>query len=256
MTPRPARAPAREGARAGAPVRLPPAVTPLLARLGQLGDARGVAVYGVGGCVRDWLLGRSRLTDLDVTVEGEGPAFAQAAAKAMGGTLQVHPAFGTATLQLPGRNPRRRIDVAGCRKETYVRPAAYPVVARGTLEEDLFRRDFTLNAMAVALNAARFGALADPFRGREDLQRGRLRVLHARSFLDDPTRILRGIRFAQRFGWAFEAQTARRLREALAAGALGWLNAGRLERELTRLLQEPDPAACLRHLSRLLERAR
>jgi tRNA nucleotidyltransferase (CCA-adding enzyme) len=126
-------------------------------------------------------------------------------------------------------------------------------VVQGTLHDDLFRRDFTINAMAVALNPPRFGELIDPFGGREDLRDRLLRVLHPRSFIDDPSRILRGIRFAQRFGCQYHQATRHLLEEALAAGALGWLNAGRLRKELDRMLEEPNPLACLRQLWGLLE---
>jgi tRNA nucleotidyltransferase (CCA-adding enzyme) len=104
------------------------------------------------------------------------------------------------------------------------------------------------------LNPGRFGALLDPFHGARDLRQKRLRILHERSFLDDPSRILRGIRFAQRFGLHWEPRTVRAAREALAANALGWLNAGRLSREMERMLQEPDPLACLQQLGAFLDR--
>jgi len=200
--------------------------------------------------VRDWRLGVAT-TDLDVTVEGDGLAVAKAAAAALGGRLTIHAQFGTATMLLSP--PGRRLDVATCRTEAYAKPAAYPRVRPGAIEDDLFRRDFTINAMAVALDPARLGTLVDPFHGARDLAAKRLRVLHARSFLDDPSRILRGIRFLRRFGLAWEPATERALRQAAAAGALGWLNPGRLERELDRMQREPDPAACVRALAALLD---
>ena len=235
-------------------VQIPRPVEPLLREVGRLADQRGMQAYAVGGCVRDWLLGLVQTPDLDVTVEGDGIAIARAAGPALGGTLTVHQQFGTATrllLRRRGAGPKR-VDFATCRRETYARPAAYPAVAPGTLEDDLFRRDFTLNAMAVALGPARFGALVDPFQGARDLRRKRLRILHARSFLDDPSRLLRGVRFAQRFGLRWEPGTRRAARDAAFAGALGWLNAGRLRRELERMGDEPDPLACFQGLAALL----
>ena len=232
-------------------VTVPPAVKPLLRRLGQLADEQGLAAYAVGGCVRDWQQGTGHTVDLDVTVEGDGIRLARSAAEDLGGELTVHAQFGTATLHgLPP--PVRRLDVASCRRETYAEPAAYPRVARGSLREDLFRRDFSINAMAVSLAPRQFGRLVDPFHGSADLVARRLRVLHARSFLDDPSRILRGVRFQQRFGLRWEPRTRRWLDQAMARGALSWLNAGRLQRELERMCQEPEPLACFRELAGLL----
>jgi tRNA nucleotidyltransferase/poly(A) polymerase len=148
------------------------------------------------------------------------------------------------------------VDFASCRRETYAAPAAYPRVERGTLEEDLFRRDFTVNAMAMALAEGRFGELVDPFHGARDLRAGRLRVLHAKSFEDDPSRILRGARFLVRFGLRWEPATKRALLQALRSGGIGRLNPGRLQRELDRMCQEPDPLACFLTLARLLAAAR
>jgi tRNA nucleotidyltransferase (CCA-adding enzyme) len=232
-------------------VKMPASLRPLFRRIGRLAHAQGLRAYAVGGCVRDWRLGRAG-GDVDVTVEGDGIALARAVASALGGHVVAHPAFGTATVRLPGR-AGLRVDVATCRKETYARPGAYPRVARGTLREDLRRRDFTINAMAVSLAPGRFGVLRDPFRGAADLRRRILRILHPRSFLDDPSRILRGVRFAQRFGLRWEPRTARALRAAVAAGALEWLNAGRLRKELDLLLREPNPRACLQQLGAVLE---
>lgn len=233
-------------------VQVPRPVELLLREVGRLADQRGMQAYAVGGCVRDWLFGLTQTPDLDVTVEGDGIALARAAGPSLGGTLRVHQQFGTATRLLRRQAGPRRVDFATCRRETYARPAAYPAVAPGTLEDDLFRRDFTLNAMAAALSPVRFGALVDPFQGARDLRRKWLRVLHARSFLDDPSRLLRGVRFAQRFGLRWEPGTRRAARDAASAGALGWLNAGRLRRELERMCGEPDPLACFQGLAALL----
>ena len=234
-------------------MNVPSQVRALLQRIGQIAEAQGLCAYAVGGCVRDWHLGITTVKDLDVTVEGDGIAAARAMAHALKGTVTAHRSFGTATLRLP--RGKGRVDLASCRKEIYKRPGAYPSVSPGTLEEDLFRRDFTVNAMALAVNPGRFGTLIDPFQGARDLQQKRLRILHGRSFLDDPSRILRGIRFAQRFGLSWDPGTARAARAALSAGALQWLNAGRLRREMERMLQEPDPRACLRELGTFLNTA-
>lgn len=234
-------------------VKIPSTIRPLLEHIGRIAEGHGVSAYAVGGCVRDWLLGLRGSLDLDVTVEGQGIALARAVAQALGGSLKVHEQFGTASLQLAGRRGGR-VDFASCRKETYARPAAYPSVTASTIGDDLWRRDFTVNAMALALDPERFGALVDPFQGADDLHCKILRMLHARSFLDDPSRILRGVRFAQRFGLRWERGTNAAARAAIAQGALGWLNAGRLRRELERMCEEPDPVGCLRQLAALLAR--
>ena len=218
----------------------------------MIASERGLEAYAVGGCVRDWMLRRAIVTDLDVTVEGDGMGLAQAVAQRLHEPASVHPAFGTATVMLGASTAQHRIDFASCRRETYARPGAYPTVAAGSIEEDLFRRDFTLNAMAAAIAPGRFGLLIDPFGGARDLRAHLLRVLHDRSFLDDPSRILRGIRFAERFGFIWERHTAALAQEAVAAGALGWLNAGRLSKELQRMAEEPDPGGCLERLADLL----
>ena len=236
-------------------VPVPAAVRPLLQRVGHLAEGQGMPAYAVGGCVRDWLLGWDRTPDVDVVVEGDGIRLAHLLAQALGATLSVHEQFGTATLNVQDGSDvvhLQRIDVASCRRETYAKPAAYPRVTPGTLQDDLFRRDFTINAMAMAVSPVACGRLVDPFGGAADLRRRRLRALHARSFLDDPSRLLRGIRFLTRFGLRWTPHTRRWVRQAMAAGALGWLNTGRLRKELDRMGQEPDPRACVEALIALL----
>ena len=234
-------------------IRVPETSRALLEQLGRCAHRHGASAYAVGGCVRDWCLGMDRSTDLDVTVEGRGIEVAQAAAQELSGTLTVHQQFGTATVSLPSG---ARVDVATARRETYAKPAAYPSVTAGTLRDDLFRRDFTINAMAMTLEPGRVGALVDLFGGVADLGERQLRVMHLRSFLDDPTRILRGVRFLQRFGLRWEPNTEQWLHEAVSSGALGWLNPGRFQKELDAMMKEPDPKACLHRLAMLLEQAK
>ncbi|MBI3320644.1 MAG: CCA tRNA nucleotidyltransferase [Candidatus Omnitrophica bacterium] len=245
-------------------VDVPAGVKPLLQAIGRIAEAHAVRAYAVGGCVRDWLLGSTGTVDLDVAVEGRNSLeVARAVSRVLGGVVTVHPQFRTATVMLPSsrsgsrrtRQSAMRVDVAMCRRETYAKPAAYPTVMPGTLREDLFRRDFTINAMAIRMTPGRFGALIDPFGGREDLRRNELRVLHGRSFLDDPSRILRGVRLLERFDLRWARETERVLYEAIAAGALGWLNAGRLQRELEWMDDEPHPQACFQRLALLLKTA-
>jgi tRNA nucleotidyltransferase (CCA-adding enzyme) len=199
------------------------------------------------------MVGVTRLVDLDIVVIGDGLAFAREAARALHASLTAHEQFGTATLALPGgRAAPLRLDVATARKERYTAPAAYPKVTPGTLREDLFRRDFTINAMAMGIGPKAFGRLVDPFGGARDVRAKRLRVLHKDSFLDDPSRILRAVRFVERFGLTLEPVTARALRRAVEEGLLARLNRGRLRKELERITQEPDPMACLERLGRWL----
>lgn len=235
-------------------ITIPRTVRPILETIGRVAEEQEVRVYAVGGCVRDWLLGISSTVDVDVTVEGDGIGLAKRLGEAFSVPLRSHTQFGTATLEVSHRRSIR-LDVASCRKETYREPAAYPKVSRGTLRDDLFRRDFTINAMAMALNPGRFGRLTDPFRGARDLKQRRLRILHPKSFVDDPSRILRAARFVPRFQLRLEPRSARRMSRALADGLLGRLNRGRLRKEFERMVAEPNPRACLACLGRWLAAA-
>jgi tRNA nucleotidyltransferase (CCA-adding enzyme) len=209
-------------------------------------DAPGEPVYVVGGAVRDALLGHPTY-DLDLVVEGDVPAFAQRLAERLGGRVQTHRAFGTAEILYEGGE----IDVATARTETYARPAALPNVAFATLEEDLARRDFTINAIAASLSADDFGRLIDPHHGRADLAAGTIRVLHERSFLDDPTRIFRAVRYENRFGFRMDSETEALARTALEQSIAAHLSAERLRDELEALLDEDDVAHTIDRLGDL-----
>ena len=161
-------------------------------------------VYLVGGVVRDLLLGYPNF-DLDLVVEGDAVKLAQHVTETGQARLLAHKRFGTAKL----RYDDFILDLATARKETYARPGALPTVTPGTLTDDLIRRDFSINAMAVSLATDDYGELVDPHRGKSDLEHRLIRVLHSRSFSDDATRILRGVRYEQRFSFDFEAHTAR-----------------------------------------------
>jgi len=219
----------------------------LLRRIGTLAQEQGVQAHAVGGCVRDWLLGRPT-QDVDIVVEGAALRLAEEFARTARGTVTAHAQFGTATVNTRSR----RIDFASCRAERYAKPAAYPTVRRGTLRQDLFRRDFTINAIACRLQPERLGELVDYFGGRSDLRAKRLRVLHARSFMDDPSRILRAVRFEQRLGFTIEPRTKRWMAAAIARGDLLRLNRGRWRKELTAMDREPDPERCVRRLAELV----
>lgn len=227
--------------------RLPRARVKLLRELGRLADEEGIALFLVGGVVRDLLLGREN-SDLDLTVEGDGIAFARRVTHRYGGGLVLFERFATARLVFPDG---MKVDMASARRERYVNPAALPDVATASIKEDLFRRDFTINAMAVRLNPAHWGELLDPFGGREDLRHKTLRVLHDGSFVDDPTRIFRAIRFSERFGFRIEPTTMRLLVRAANANLVARLSGPRLANELLALMKERRPHAAIRRLSRL-----
>lgn len=237
------RDPGRAGAGA-APLPAPGPSRELLERAAALARRRGTRLAWVGGGVRDLLLGRDTV-DLDLALEGDAAAFAVDLAAEVGGCCSEHPRFLTATLELPDG---RVVDFARCRRETYPAPGSLPSVEPATLEQDLARRDFSINALAVQV-APGDPAMLDPTGGASDLAAGRLRALHAASFLDDPTRVLRGLRFELRFGFRFESETESWVRGALAAGALETISGERLRREL-ELACEAWPS-----LSALFERA-
>ena len=200
----------------------------------SLGD-RAEAVYLVGGTVRDIILGEESF-DVDIAVEGDAIDFARALAAALDGRVTPHQKFGTAIV-LYGDG--ERVDVVTTRTEFYDAPGALPTVERAGLREDLFRRDFTINAMAVSLEPGSFGRLFDPFGGRADLQARLLRVLHNLSFIDDPTRIFRAIRYEARYGLRLEEHTARLARGCIEMGLVGDLSSARLRDELQVLLEDP-----------------
>jgi tRNA nucleotidyltransferase (CCA-adding enzyme) len=194
------------------------------------------AVYVVGGAVRDVLLGRDP-HELDFVVEGDAVAVARRAAERLGGRVTVHDRFGTATVTAPDAT----FDLASARRERYERPGALPDVELGaSLAEDLARRDFTVNAIALHLAD---GALTFYDGAEADLAAGVLRVLHDRSFRDDPTRLLRLARYAARLGFASDAETDRLAAEAVADGAVATVTGSRLGAELRLLLREPQPEA-------------
>ena len=227
--------------------RLPRRIVLLLRQLGRLADEKGVALYLVGGVVRDLLVKRENW-DLDLTVEGDGVAFARLVADRYGAGMALFERFATARLTLP---KGLKVDIASTRRESYAKPAALPDVQPASLEEDLYRRDFTINAMAIQVNAARFGQLHDPYDGQRDLRAKAIRVLHEGSFIDDPTRIFRAIRFSERFGFHPEPKTLRLLKQAAATNMVARLSGPRLANEVFLLMREPHPGRAIGTLTRL-----
>ena len=210
----------------------------LVLECGELAAVRGFRSFLVGGAVRDLFLGLVS-PDVDVLVEGDAIAVAQDFARRRNGEIQRHHAFQTATVTL---KDGRRIDFATARSETYSKPGVLPEIVPGTLEDDLTRRDFTINTMALALHPDGVGEIFDPCDGEEDIRGARVRFLHEQSFSDDPTRILRALRFALRLDYEIEPRTAAGLRAAAQGEFLREVSGDRLRREFAKLLTEQPVA--------------
>jgi tRNA nucleotidyltransferase (CCA-adding enzyme) len=219
----------------------PPWVQRLISAAREVADRLGASVYLVGGMVRDLLLERAN-EDVDLVVEGDGIAFAEALAEALDGRSHPHLPFLTSVITLPDG---LRVDVASARTEFYRTPAALPEVATSLIRQDLYRRDFTINSLAVSLSGERYGELVDFFGGRMDIQRREIRVLHSLSFIDDPTRALRAVRYARRLGFTIAPDTRNLISTALEEGVFDRLSGQRLGRELEVLLAEPHPTPAL-----------
>lgn len=241
--------------------RVPDKIRKLLRQFGELADelsAGGRAetlgeppgpcnVYAVGGLPRDLILGRPNW-DVDIVVEGDGIAFARAFVARHGGRVVAHKRFQTAIIAQPNGF---KTDVATARIEHYEHPAALPVVESSVVKHDLYRRDFTINSMAIALNPERWGRLVDYFGGRRDLKLGVVRVLHNLSFVEDPTRILRAVRFEQRYGFRIDEKTEHLLRQAVGAKVLDKVKGQRVRDELILLLKEAEPVGSFARLEAL-----
>ncbi len=227
--------------------RLPARSYIVLEAAGRLADELGMSVFVVGGIVRDLLRGGGTF-DLDLVVEGDGIAFARALAHETSGKVTTHARFRTATVTL---DESVKVDIATARKESYEQPAALPLVLPASIQDDLLRRDFTINALAVRINARRFGEVVDMCVGQGDVSAKRIRVLHDRSFLDDPTRIFRAIRFEQRLGFRMDRTTLALLNEAVAKGMIAHLSGHWLRDELRLLLSEPHPRRVVARMAQL-----
>lgn len=212
-------------------------VIEVLHELGRTGDRLELAVYAVGGFVRDLLLGHENM-DLDVTVDGDGILFAEAFAARYGCRVKSHQKFGTAVIVFADGY---KIDVASTRLEYYLSPGALPTVERSSLKMDLYRRDFTVNTLAIGLNSACFGQLIDYFGGYRDLQAKVIRVLHNLSFVEDPTRVFRAIRFEQRLDFKIARHTEDLIKNAVKMDFLDKLGGRRLLSELVQILKEKEP---------------
>ena len=229
---------------------LPDDILILLQAAGTVASKKGFRLYVVGGFVRDLLLGMPNL-DIDLVVEGSAIAMAKAMANRFGGEVRGHPRFGTAKWLLEGSSftSLPALDFVGVRRESYAHPGALPDVEPGSIEQDLLRRDFSINTLAICLNDGCFGQLLDLFGGVVDLRSGAIRVLHDLSFVDDPTRMLRAARYEARLNFSIESRSERLLIDALPL--LPRISGGRLTRELMLTLAEREPEKALRRLAAL-----
>jgi len=224
--------------------RLPVHVMNLLVSVGQSASRLGLSAYVVGGFVRDLFLFRHN-EDIDIVIEGDGIAFAREFARENGARINAYAKFGTAVVIFPDGF---KIDVASARMEYYEFPAALPTVESSSIKLDLFRRDFTINTLAVRLNPENFGDLIDFFGGLRDIKGKVIRILHNLSFVEDPTRAFRAIRFEQRFGFTIGKLTAGLIKNALKMGFFKQLSGRRVFSEFSHILSEENPIAALTRL--------
>lgn len=214
--------------------QLPAELVEFMQTAGLIAASQGQGLYLVGGVVRDLLLERSNL-DLDLVVEGDAINLAQQLVDTTHGKITTHPRFQTAKLQWAEWS----VDLTTARSETYDRPGALPRVKPGSLASDLFRRDFTINAMAIELTPVRYGQLIDLHRGRNDLEHKLIRILHERSFIDDATRIWRALRYEQRLDFRMETDTRRLLERDISM--LDTISGDRIRHEMELILKEAFP---------------
>jgi tRNA nucleotidyltransferase (CCA-adding enzyme) len=212
-----------------------------------LARERGIPLFLVGGAVRDLLL-RREVVDVDLCVESDAAGFAKELARRLGASLTLHGRFGTAVLRKPDGE---RLDVGTARAERYDHPGALPRVRAGSIQEDLARRDFTVNAMAIEIARSARPRLVDLFGGRADAARGVIRMLHPRSPWDDPTRAFRAVRYANRLNFRIDRTTRLWIRRAVGEKALDAVSADRLRREIVLLLSEQNRAAAVRAVTAL-----
>ena len=226
---------------------LPPQQVTLLRIVAEMAAIRQLPLYLVGGFVRDLLLG-SPATDFDLVVEGDAIPLAKALAVQHGGRVTAHVRFGTAQWFLPDSD-HHALDFISTRSETYKHPAALPTVKPGTLADDLARRDFSINTLALRLDGKHWGELRDDLGGLDDLKQGLVRVLHPASFMDDPTRLFRLVRYEQRYGFKIVPETLSLIPPARQL--ISSLSAERLRHELDLILGEEKAVAMLSHLAEL-----
>jgi len=221
--------------------RLPVRILEILHEIGRVADEIGEPAYVVGGFVRDLFLYRAN-EDIDIVIEGDGIAFARKFAKLAGARIHTYAKFGTAVVIF---SDGFKIDVASARMEYYSFPAALPIVEMSSIKLDLFRRDFTVNTLAIQLNSNKFGILIDFFAAQKDIKEKTIRVLHNLSFVEDPTRVFRAIRFEQRFGFTIGKLTAGLITNAVKMDFFRRLSGKRVFAELRQLLEEENPTPAI-----------
>lgn len=230
---------------------LPEEIYEILNIAGNLAQEKGYGAYLVGGSVRDLLM-RLPSPDIDIVVEGDGILFAHDLSKRIGGKLTSHARFATAKImkeiKKDGNIKTIHIDIATARTEYYESPAALPKVETSSIKKDLYRRDFTINALAVKLNTKDFGLLIDFFGGQRDIKDKKIRVLHNLSFVEDPTRAIRAIRFAEKLGFKISKHTENLIKLAVKMGIFEKLKGPRLYEELILLLQDTMPQNSIKRL--------
>jgi len=224
--------------------QLPVDLVDFIRKAGDIAEKQQQRLYLVGGVVRDLLLERSNY-DLDIVVEGDAIKLAQEIAAINRANVTTHTRFGTAKLQWK----RGSTDLATARAETYARPGALPTVKPGTIVDDLARRDFTVNAMAIGLNPRHYGELIDPYGGRQDIKKRLVRVLHDKSFTDDATRIWRALRYEKRLGFRIEPKTLKLIERDI--DMLGTISGDRIRHELELVLKEDLPEKALQRAGEL-----
>ena len=231
--------------------RLPKDVLDILEKAGALGRSRQTPVYVVGGFVRDLLL-KTPNHDIDLVVEGDGIGFARAFAGVFGGRVRVHKKFLTSVVIFPGAGGKEeRVDVATARLEYYESPAALPTVEHSSIKMDLYRRDFTINALAIRLDCEPMGEIVDFFGGQKDIRDRVIRVLHTLSFVEDPTRCLRAVRFEQRYHFRIGPATEKLIKNDVSLKLLDKLSPSRLFNEFEHICAEETAILCIRRLHEL-----
>lgn len=231
--------------------RLPKNVLDILEKAGALGRSRQTPVYVVGGFVRDLLL-KTPNHDIDLVVEGDGIGFARAFAGVLGGRVRVHKKFLTSVVIFPGAGGKEeRVDVATARLEYYESPAALPTVEHSSIKMDLYRRDFTINALAIRLDCEPMGEIVDFFGGQKDIRDRVIRVLHTLSFVEDPTRCLRAVRFEQRYHFRIGPATEKLIKNDVSLKLLDKLSPSRLFNEFEHICAEETAILCIRRLHEL-----
>ncbi len=231
--------------------RLPQNILALLESAADIADSLHMTAYVVGGFVRDLLLERKNF-DLDIVVEGNGIEFAKTLAKHLSGRIRIHPEFLTAMIFFKDENKNDiQIDITTARLEYYKHPAAMPTVEVSSIKLDLFRRDFTINALAMHLSKDNFGQLVDFFGGQRDIQDKKIRVLHTLSFVEDPSRCLRAVRFEQRYSFKLGLKTEQLIKNAIGLQLIDKLSDARLYHEMLNIFDEYNPVDSLVRLDEL-----